>query len=118
MRWRRMTVSVCAGGGVSGQPRHRSRQVARWLSLLDMQKLACWSLQLLSDFAAECGGQAQPAQQEAEAERADLFEAAFELVLFLAELLDHVGTEGVVEVSASLCCVLSCHAVAPCVVLM
>eukprot|EP00892_Ulva_mutabilis_P011196 jgi/Ulvmu1/8449/UM043_0027.1 len=68
------------------------------------ERLSSWSLQLLTDFAAaqqraatERGGQAQHAQQEEEAERAELFQAAFELVLYLAELLDHIGADAVVE---------------------
>lgn len=85
----------------SGWPEDNSHEIV----CERVQRLASWSLQLLTEFAtaqhaaaAESGAQAGPAHDEAEAERAALFAAAFELLLYLAELLDHVSSNTVLEV--------------------
>lgn len=97
-------VIICLHSMHGMRPRLLVPAIAPTRQHVRLQELARWSLQLLTDFsasqraaAAERGAQAAAAVEEAEAERAALFEAAFELLLFLTELLDHVASDVVLE---------------------
>jgi hypothetical protein len=66
------------------------------------QALASWSLQLLSSYSLWLGSEQssasnRPGAEESEAERAAHFAGAFELLMYLTELLDHLNSSRIPE---------------------